>query len=391
MLPTCKYAFADCVLQFLFSRLPLPDSCFKQTLAALLISASPNLETLIFAPLGRFHEDDAYDLGIPGANECLPLRKERLPVEKLLMRANARPESTPYLQNLRVVKLWHRDDTIWDDGMRYQENDFLHSLSFFHRLPSIESVRIETMAEPDGRKRFRPLSSNVSKLHIGHSDLDVKYLTTIICTCKRLTEFTYSVGGRDSGDGSYALLDGEMISKALLFYRKTLEKLDIDVDHHLQSFPARYPANALPGETDYWDSHPFGGNTADHSATVFSSQTGSLRDFTALTELSIGVVFLFGLAGGIGDEYESQSQFSLVERLPPNLKYLCIRGYQKGDDVERDHQISQFMSQRRRKLPSLMVVEGVDEWIPNSEAANNHPELVFMDSEAEEWTDYEYE
>jgi len=61
----------------------------------------------------------------------------------------------------------------------------------------------------------------------------------------------------------------------------------------------------------------------------FWYQRGCLKDFVALKRLRIGVNFLLYFAAGVKNDNENKD-VPLVEYLPPNLEYLCIRGYEKS-------------------------------------------------------------
>jgi hypothetical protein len=86
----------------------------------------------------------------------------------------------------------------------------------------------------------------------------------------------------------------------------------------------------------------------------------------ALKRLSIGVNLLLYVAAGVNNETENKS-VPLVEYLPPNLEYLCIRGYEKGKRKHNDTQMDALKALVESGSTSLKEIHGIDECIPNAE------------------------
>lgn len=82
---------------------------------------------------------------------------------------------------------------------------------------------------------------------------------------------------------------------------------------------------------------------------------GSLHDFNALTHLSVGISAL------LGPSYEVQEPpFRLIDALPPNLEYLCLYGYVKGENKKLGSHVEEFIQHKESRFPQLVEVQGVD-------------------------------
>jgi hypothetical protein len=379
-----------------------------QALAALLVSVSPELESLAFSPVGW----EPSKLSMIRSGEDNPPTSYMF---KLFMeRANAKNRGIPYLQNLRTVRfLPDSGNELYDDRF-YEEYDLYGSLNLVRRLPAVEAVHFDAIVESECPSvRLPPRSANYSKVAIRHSILDYTYHVNIIDSAKNLKEFTFSVGGRDSRDGSHRLISPNHIFKSLLIHRKTLEHLDLDMEDHVDKrllFDNDYHLSWLDdGEEDEQDKEQYEFEWAEELMELESSKEDSvesppprcsLRSFDGLKHLSLGINLLYYYARGIGDDTIDAESFSLVNNLPPNLESLCIYGYEKGmkpqwglPDLQLDSHMSKLMEEKDEKLPFLKFVQGVDELIPNAKSVE-HPddneELLWAQEEEDEWTEYEY-
>ncbi|KAL3481780.1 hypothetical protein BJX99DRAFT_253304 [Aspergillus californicus] len=154
---------------------------------------------------------------------------------------------------------------------------------------------------------------------LGYPSISSLYLTSLICSFKVLKDLGYSVGGRSSIDGGYPMFNPKTVIRALLYHKDSLENLDLDDNGFSRQLNKR---------------EEMGIERAGRNIPVtLREQKGSLRDFRALKRLSIGIGFLFYFAMGVDDTVTSDSESKLcrlIDHLPPNLQYLCIRGYKKG-------------------------------------------------------------
>lgn len=122
------------------------------------------------------------------------------PMIQVLKHANARfPKKSPFLQQLRFVRLLEMPRSSRWLSRDYAECDLLRRLRLFHRLPSIESLRAEAIySNPLDREDcfLTPAVSNVKKLHIGHSCVSDVLLCQAIRHSKTLEELICTTSGR---------------------------------------------------------------------------------------------------------------------------------------------------------------------------------------------------
>jgi hypothetical protein len=298
------------------------------------------------------------------------------PLAEILRQANASPENKPYLRNLRSVYIINKNDDSWSDGRFYVPLDLSGCLSLFDNLLSIESVRVDIMEEDEnGEREFKEKCSNISKISIHHSSVGSLYLATLIWSCKVLREFQYSIGGRASNDGGFPIFSPKVFIKVLCAHKETLEILDIDAENEIFDFgisdeeerDERLNENGSPFEH---------GIDAETSAFYKSIWTygGSPKEFVALKRLSLGINFLLYFAAGVsGEPYKKKKKgkLSLVDCLPVGLEYLCVRGYQKGENKEHDEQMDALMAFYNSGTSQLKEVKGVDEVIYNAETVQD--------------------
>ncbi|KAJ9623296.1 hypothetical protein H2203_006236 [Taxawa tesnikishii (nom. ined.)] len=351
---------------------------FGHYAAALLIALCPNIEALTL-------EDSATTdvLGMVLRKNNHSLLKER------------------YLQKLKHVKLLPTTEIILCDPREYTTTDFLGLVGLFNRLPSLESISIDGIQE-DGKGSDRwliaPHTSNVKSIHIGHSDLSSAMLASVIRLSTALEDFTFSTGGR-AIYGNHVIYP-KTLGKALLCQKHSLRRLDLDLDAKVYARPGEWvdedgmdPNDPLDLEAvDYMRDEWFLLNEANSSGPLFTKDLadtreyggtmGSFHDFTALTDLSIGVRLLLG-AG------EESAPFRLTDSLPPSLESLVLRGYRRGEMRQHDKQIDDFLRMKSKRFPFLREIKGIDSPIPNGEDVrdpdNNEGELWVRPDEDDDW------
>ena len=293
----------------------------------------------------------------------------KFPLERLLRQVNSNPNNMPFLQNLRNIYVINND---FDEDRFYLSMDFMGAMHLIHRLPSIEMVSTDILQEDEnGAPRLELGSSKISRFAIHHSSLDIFYLANVICSSKVLREFQYSIGGRDVLDGSYSIFNPKTFFFTILPHRETLEILDVDAESRIGEFNndvVEY--EELDEIFEEWG----GRRDAEHvwtgtPAESLWEQSGSLREFRALRRLSLGVHTLMYYALGVN--LTKRESFRLADCLPPNLEYLLIRGYQKGQDEMHDAQIDLLVAWKDSGLSSLREIQGITECIAHAEDVGN--------------------
>ncbi|KOS48628.1 hypothetical protein ACN38_g323 [Penicillium nordicum] len=329
-----------------------------QALTAILIVVSPNVVSMALTHPSGLSFNHTIDF----------------PLAQLLRRANASPENKPYLCHLRSVYVINKNDSTWSDGRFYLPMDFSGCLRLFDNLPSIESARVDIMKQdPNKRLEFKERCSNISKISIHHSSVDSLYLANLIWSCKFLKEFQYSIGGRESNDGSSPTFNPEAFINVLCAHKKTLEILDIDTENEIHTFEI-----VDEEERDYQFNQygsPFESDISDETRTFYKliwKYGGSLKEFMALKRLSLGIHFLLYFAAGVsGESYKKRETLDLVACLPNGLEYLCVRGYQKGESEEHDQQMDALITFYKSGSSQLRELKGIDELIPNAEVVHD--------------------
>ncbi|OQE34808.1 hypothetical protein PENCOP_c015G01691 [Penicillium coprophilum] len=325
-----------------------------QALTAILIVVSPNIVSMAMTHPSGVISNHKFDF----------------PLAELLRQANASPDDKPYLRNLRDVYLINRSGSSWEDDRFYLEMDLSGCLALFSNLLSIESVRVDIMKEDENETlKFKEKCSNISKISIRHSSVGSLYLMSLIWSCKILREFEYSIGGRASSDRGHSIFNPKAFIKALCPHRETLEVLNIDVEYQISIFEI-----ADEEERDIWFNEygsPNEPGLSDETSTFYKSiwtYDGSLKEFVALKRLSLGINFLLYFAAGVrGEPYKRREKMDLVGCLPAELEYLCVRGYQKGENKEHDDQMDALMAFYKSGSSQLKEIEGIDDVIPNAQ------------------------
>lgn len=278
----------------------------------------------------------------------------------------------------------------------------------------MESIRLDGISEAEDFSVVPPpRSANYTKITIRNSNMDYHHLVKTIESAKRLEEFTYAVGGRGSRDGGMSMFSPDHVLRALLLHVDSLLHLDLDVeaetplahifDFSLEQFFFEDYDSFSRSDPDYqeeWAEELRELEAKDEPAVDTQPSPCSLRGFTKLKNLSLGIHLLYHLARGIGTDQVKDASFSIVDHLPPNLESLCIYGYEKGmkprfeglpDDVF-DRQLENLLAEKDIKLPRLTSIEGIDELIENAATVKlpheNHEDLWERDTDGN-WTDHE--
>ncbi|KAJ5437526.1 hypothetical protein N7445_006070 [Penicillium cf. griseofulvum] len=343
-----------------------------QALTAILIVVSPNVVSMAMTHPAGFISN-VIDF----------------PLAEFLRQANASPENKPYLRNLRSVYIINKNDDTWSDSRYYVPLDFSGCLRFFDNLLSIDSVRVDVMEEDENEElQFKEKCSNISNISIRHSSVGSLYLATLIWSCKVLREFQYSIGGRAaSNDGGYSAFSPKVFIKVLCAHKETLEILDVDAEDEIHVFEISDEEDR--DERFNENGSPFEYGIDDETSAFYKSiwtYSGSLKEFVALKRLSLGINFLLYFAAGVsGEPYKKKKgKSNLVDCLPVGLEYLCVRGYQKGENEEHDEQMDALMVFYKSGTSQLKEVKGVDKVIHNAETVqypDDNPHLLWSLSE----------
>ncbi|KAJ5384732.1 hypothetical protein N7517_002643 [Penicillium concentricum] len=379
-----------------------------QALAALLVSVSQLLESLSFCPVGQ--EPSKLTKLAAQANGT-PLRKSDHFFKHFLDRANSSPQETlPFLHHLRQVRFLVDPDTSIHHWHYYQPYDLYGSLSLVRRLPAVESIRVDAiMSTHRSSIQPPPRSANYTSITIRNSNIDYHHLVRVIESAKRLEAFTYAVGGRGSRDGILSMFSPDHVFQALLLHADSLVHLDLDVEAETslaETFDPTFRKHFF-GNSD--DPSPrselaYQQEWADELQELQGGRSSpcSLRGLTNVKNLSLGIHTLYYLSRGIGVDQVDDVSFAIVDHLPPNLEALCIYGYEKGmkpqvkglpDDVF-DKQLEKLLAEKDTKLPRLLHIEGINEFIENATTvkhpATNDEDLWERETD-DEWTDHEYD
>ncbi|KLJ08236.1 hypothetical protein EMPG_16332 [Blastomyces silverae] len=326
---------------------------------------------------------------------------------------------TKCLRNLRHVSTFVQTRT--------QEHTILEFLASCHQLQSMETLSVEdlTVWRPRGTAYSQPPhdstpmpDSNVSKIHLTRCNIPLELLAPIFKPPKALRELKYSARALFCAGKSSDCIDPSILGRHLQVHRSTLRILDLDLAQCARcsansGFPVDDTTPASPGTasaTQITSGELAMKREETGRPLTGASSIGSLHGFSALTHLSIGVSFLLGpdsdevrFADYWEENYpEAEEQLKqqpwkynsplrpasplpsppspsaspvsgpstarrrLIDRLPPNLEYLCIRGYDHGKAGGRwTSLISELMDKKAACFPRLKEVAGVMEYIPS--------------------------
>ncbi|KAF7537324.1 hypothetical protein G7054_g3826 [Neopestalotiopsis clavispora] len=308
-----------------------------------------------------------------------------------LQRSNYGLIPQPGLQRVKRVELIpsiHYSN----DGLSYERVELLNFFRYFHRLPMLEAIVMNGIAENDANRVLFPLgTSDLKKIRIEHADISSGMLATILRIPRRLEELHFQYGGLwsiDGGSWSFAVKD---LSKALLDHKETLRVLDLDHEKavltEVYGAPGGMGYEVPDGVEEYeedlgesWEDHHARDRDDLFNLDLSQSDTsrpllvglvpstrkygytiGSLHDFTALTHLSLNFRFLFGP----NDSHESPCQLAeapptrLIDALPPTLEYLCLYNYVRDKNADIDELVDELLKDMATRLPQLTTVRGI--------------------------------
>jgi hypothetical protein len=304
---------------------PEPNPFLSSVFALLFISlAAPYLATLKFTTYGRY------------------------PMIRYLERARSLQRN--FLQNLSYVSMNHGTG-MWSDFDHYA---LLELVRFFLALPAIETIYLCGHIPPtEGRNLLVHHGSNVSKIIIGRCSIEPRCLARIVLHAKQLREFTY-LGQCRYIDPAKKTKIGEICSptlwRALLSHRRTLRRLELDG-------PVKCGYDESNCEHDDGDIAEAMDPPEDCDLD-YSRAIGSLRGFTALRHLTIGMQLLLGKHSRVPVGCpQPASTFRLVNTLPPNLEYLCLGGCIAGFCLYCQRHFADLVENRTEWFPSLRVLD----------------------------------
>ncbi|KAJ3563207.1 hypothetical protein NPX13_g8282 [Xylaria arbuscula] len=325
------------------------DRVFAHYASALLLLLCPNVKTIRYEDGSRVVED-------------------------ILRRNNYGLLPKAHLQNLQEVVLLPTSHSVFEDTRYYVHLDILRSLRMFHRLPLIESVMTDGVGpnyDASFLYDFPPATSNLKKIHVGHSMYGEDTVSSLIGIPARLEELTLTTGGRCTTDGSRSFIAAKQIGKALFAHKAWLRKIDIDLDDYIDtsgySWEDDEDEDEIEEDVDEWyllDKEISTTPLVEEDAWKYGETIGSMHDFESLTHLSIGIRSLLG--GNPRSRQSYDAPFRLAEALPKSLEYLLIRGYERGSVKEYDSQIDELLLAQETHLPALKEVHGIHELIPSA-------------------------
>ncbi|KAH6689819.1 hypothetical protein F5X68DRAFT_131810 [Plectosphaerella plurivora] len=245
----------------------------------------------------------------------------------------------------------------------------------FHRLPSIRSLSfVGVMLENGSHKTFlAPAAGTFTRLSFEHVDLTTVQIASIIRASSRLEGLSISLGGMYQLLGSSVHINPKTLGKCLHQHRTTLRVLDLDIEAATASEPEE--EEDMFKDVNLDDSFEFDrwfhleetvsvGRPLTfpmYDTRWYGGGIGSLRDFEALTRLTIQPAKLIG-----GDEamwgtdliFAFHGRPRLVDMLPPSLEYLCFYGYKRGKSAWLDEHVDELMMEKAEKLPKLREIVG---------------------------------
>lgn len=322
------------------------------------------------------------------------------PLEHYLLKSNYALIPEPGLQRVKRVEIIPSDSRRWDERT-YEDVELLDYFRYVHRLPMLETVFMDGMAEYQAnRELFPPGTSNLKKLHIGHTDISGGMLATIVRIPSGLEELHIQEGGLWSVDGGSADIWAKALGKALLDHRETLRMIELDLGRALPTTVIGAPPGVgYEAEGDIEDFEEEMGTTWDEyydremdeyfdldqaasSRPLIGSEVpdtrkygytiGSFHDFTALTHLSLNFRFLFGPAKDWkSHRLAGAPPTRLIDALPPTLEYLCLYNYVRGENLDIDELVDELLDNMATRLPRLQTVRGISETV-HSEGSKYH-------------------
>ena len=360
------------------------------------MSVCPGLESLVLG--APFIEDDGIvhisERGLGHRTLAFPLDRFLGSVtssdDESIESDRAQEPGGPYLQEVREIEFLPRPylSSNW-----YSPCDIQSCLDITQHLPSLQAIRVDGMKDfPESYFRDQLRRDNIQTIKLHRSLVGTGMLVLLICAPTKLREFTYTsgyvgymplaqLGGRYGHVGRRAhesenpyTFNTSILTGAILKHKKTLQMLELDCDYQIKKDVSSRPLS----------------RTLQRPPWSLGNR-GSLKDFTALACLDVGVEMFFALVKGTGSGPKSESS-DLIDELPRKLRSLTIRGYEKGKDPERDRQLENLEHGLNSGLfPLLKEVRGIRERIPAGTYALRETWLGGEDPDftLDDWTDYD--
>ncbi|RAL00820.1 uncharacterized protein BO80DRAFT_382159 [Aspergillus ibericus CBS 121593] len=311
-----------------------------QAITTLLVASSPQLVSLAISPPFWEYTSSPRD-DSPDDISLLTAKIEKYPLAKFLKQANSANLSrrSPYLGHLKHFRLLTTGKKSDARSRACAPQDLLLCIELVHALPGIQSLQVQAIqgfgnaSGPALAGMLPPASSNISRLDLRGCDFKSELLCRVICAVKCLRELRYSVVPGGCYAGFVELFNRRSLIQAVLRHRRTLEVLDLDFDDRVGQFLA----SGVGGDDR-------------------GCGREGLRGFSALRSLSLGVHCLWYIASGMG-----VNEVVLVNQLPSQLEFLCVRGYERGEADVMDRMVAGVAT---NKLPALRTVVGITQCIP---------------------------
>lgn len=238
------------------------------------------------------------------------------------------------------------------------------------RLPALESVVAVGVADWDHEWEALPARcSSMRKLEVTHADMQNRTFATILKLPKALEEFKFSLGGLTYPDGGMPSVSPNLVGQHLWLHMDTLRVLDLDIDACFSDVGELEPEEDHPEPWDKPGTMAYAAWKLEHEEPPRTSldgpdgrdyglTLGGFRDYAALRSLKIGVAALLGSTwqGRLREE----PHFRMVDALPGGLEYLCVYGYRRGEHLDVDEHVDEFVRLKEERFPGL-VVEGLEQ------------------------------
>lgn len=310
-------------------------TAWAQALAAMFISTAPNLESLSFAPVS-WQRNTTWE--------------PRYMLKQFFVNLDQLPDGAcaHTLGNLRYIRLLP-----WGRHTRriYESYPLSVNMKLVGHLSSVETCCVEGV-QSLGAEKLKPASCHFKTIRIHQSCLSHLALIHAIRSCKELQEFDYCFASFETIDVRSVVHYPDVLD-ALGSHTETLRILDLDLGAQ---------------RTDI--------NRYDDQANDEAGAT--LADFIAMTHLSLGVDLLLHFARGFTGD--SEEEFSLIERLPPQLETLTIYGYRPGKNALWDEQLEELKDMIVDGDECVFTLRGVNEYLRHPTHLGN----PVLEPEAEE-------
>lgn len=273
-----------------------------------------------------------------------------------------------HLSNLQTLNL------ITDSQI--DSSNVLRDLHLLVKLPAINELFIGVDKGFVTYPGIKPHSINISKIHVRNANVDPGFLIHLFLASTKLLEFSLS-----SKICQFKPRWDPQLVQALMSHRQTLQILDIDARYH-DSFPYGDVPTTVDGGPD---------ETAKGNTDSTLHPPGLLKQFTALKRMTVDVFFLFYYGIGVEPSQSSVEGYPrLVDNLPPNLEYFCVRGHYHGDDSSHfgkyDRSLEEVLEEGETYLPHLKEVKGIKEHFDDREEVADSVYLAKL----AEWKDLDY-